>query len=290
MTAISEPIVHSIATEGSGSAGWSYWSSWIVCGMQAWLDAQLRSEGVYLGDDSLLLGSLYHAFHEIAAKTRNGTYDTALVEFAMDGASTELEHLRSVAEQLYRAHRVLYPLGKDGKIEEAEQIHKVPSNAPWLPEGMDLAIKPDLVLRVGVEHSMWIRQHRDLNVPPGRYIKDYKTSGGWKSPENHEGYYGDVRFQLYIAAWNAIFPKKPVDGVLVDIAYKPTKKSPNRKPDFDMLLVRPDPNMEKIVSSMLQLALSRQREEPPVANPLVCRNWSRACRHLVAGRCGRFTP
>jgi hypothetical protein len=290
MTALSEPIVHTLNEGGSDGIGMSFWSSWIFCGMRAWLDSQMRSEGSYVGDDNLLLGSIYHAFHEIAAKTRSGSYDTGVVEFAMDGGGTQLEHLRAVAETLYRAHRVQFPYGKEGRIETVEETVRVPMGTSWLPEpNFPLAIKPDQVRKVLVQHSMWIRQYRNINVAPGRYIVDFKTDGGWNSPEQQEKYHHDVRFKLYILAWNAAHPKTPVNGVLVDIAYKPTKKSPNRKPDFDLILVKPEENDEAIVRSMLALAKARHDEEPPQANPFACWNYGKVCPHLVAGRCGRFT-
>lgn len=286
-----KPLVHSLRKGGSGR-GLTYYSGAVLCSKRRMLDDQAEAQGLPSSgeDENTLLGSMYHAYHELADRIGREKLDTQLVEFAGDGLQFgPSETARVTAENLFRAYRARFPLGTLGMLLTAEEVIDLSSvEAPWKPAGMQLTMAADRIEIIHVQHSSMIRKYRNINIPPGYYARDYKTDGSWPgAPHLRQKYENDLKGFLYQLGWNATHPEphKQLRGMIYDIAFKKSKT-----PEFDIVLQPPPgPAEVKAIRSLLELAQAMLAMDPPPANPLACFSFNKTCPWFVQKLCGRYT-
>lgn len=273
---------------GGSGTGFHYWKGWLECPRKMQLLSTIPGSGSV--SRALLVGTYTHAFLEIyysGGLDRRG-YDTRSVEFMqVSGEPWEPdEKARLEAERIFRGYRARFAPDGFGDVVGVERYLKVEGaeNTNWLPPGVTLTGKIDLVVHMNKAQCERLKNERKLSLEPGYYIIDHKTAWGYNRDMITE-YKHSLQFLTYGYLWNTCNPDMQVRGVLANILYKTTK------PTFGLVFAWPNLDMENTERELilnnfyLQALIERAfAEDISVAKPLHCK-W---CPFFNTEDCRRY--
>ncbi len=225
----------SLAANGGGSGtGMSYYSVAARCGRKARLDTERRA--MYRNTDAPLpatknhfvIGSVYHKLHELARANNN----LPLIDL------NERWQNPNVAEgvRLYKGWLRTWGvdfwgrcLGVEVKIIDTQTFpcvcgpHSGDDPTYDCPgDGETIPVTAALDMIVEMDDAACERaKRRGLELSPGRYIIDWKTSDG---PGNGVGYAEGLQALWYCAAWNQQNPHQQVSGIVFDVVNKRARR------------------------------------------------------------------
>lgn len=278
-----KPILHTLNSGGSGT-GYSYYAAWAKCGRAATLAEKAKVDGEQQEEPSYFgIGRIYHALLELHFKRgMQEPFDVQAVQYS----DTVDEEIRVEAERLFRAFRVICPPNTFGTVKEIEIGYpQTIKQTDLLAElaGMPYSFKPDMVVRLDKVAAQGLQSRWQLDVSPGYYLVDHKTLGQWDGSAISR-YMNSHQFTLYQMAWNALFPKMPVQGLIADIMLK------YKAPELKMLLIPfPDETAQKAALAFLKYCKFIQDNAPDFPNSLPenCFPKGRTCNWFTQGLCNR---
>jgi hypothetical protein len=277
-----KPVLNSITLGGSGS-GISYWSSVMTCARKAHLNKGLeqdRPQRVTL--DAAFTGTLFHALMEMYYKHQT---DDFAIELDGTGASQEMEEALRLFREYAKRFRpdewitlgteVLYP--REGVQADVAAIKQMLGIEP-------LTIRIDMLVEVLPEHVDGLVESRGLDLKPGVYLVDHKTSER-RGNDQVFRYQNNLQMDVYMAVWNACNPEQQCQGMLVNNVYR--YKALNAKA-FETILVAP-PSEDRVqqLKEWLMAAEGKVRNGDITPNLSACFNTYGACPHLISGACNR---
>ena len=279
-----KPILHTINSGGSGS-GFSYYSKWAGCPKNAALSAE---HGTPLTEYSaLLVGIIGHAFMELHYKrAMNLNEDPVAVRFS----DVVEERARAEAERCFRAYRASFPeLNHLGKVLHVERdIESTPEVTAAV--GIDpYTARLDLATQLSQRDITRLKGQREIDgavgaFKPGRYIVDHKFYGR-REANLIDRSLGSLQFTAYMLAYNAKYPKQPVQGLLQNTVFK------LKEPCFRLTVV-PLPGKREIAvlhGFFRHIAeVMAQDYDTPVPDEYTCFSWGRVCRWYTEGLCKRY--
>lgn len=282
--------------QGGGSGrGVSYWKRWMGCERQALF---YETAGRFKGKVSkaLVIGTIVHAMLELYYKlamlkgpAKPLALKTTAIRFVDDAGDPAdiADEARIEADRLFRAYRVQFPpteLGRVVGVEEQVEGSRVEHAVGVSP----YTAKPDLIVQLTKVDCKRLWKTRRIKVWPGYWLVDHKTEGepsaeqllaGW-APD--EAFADSIQFTAYMLAYQAKYPRRAVEGLLVNVIPK------SKRPEFRTLVV-PWPSMKKIavLRTFLDHASSRQHRALRLghapANITYCFAYNQPCP--FRGRC-----
>ncbi len=215
---------HAINSGGSGR-GMSFWSGAARCGRRAVL-----SERKYAGyrevqstlpllKNHFLVGSLYHAMQE-GWRLEEPAYQ-------FDPEVSYVNVNVQEAARLFRGYMGNWSrecwgttLAVERQLPDAELI-RADIHSTF---GVEVTGKIDMVCDLGAAHIAEARQ-RIPDITPGRYIVDFKTAEQ-PSPGSPIAYTLGLQAMWYPLLWNWSHPESPVNGMIFDVVYKRSRRTP----------------------------------------------------------------
>lgn len=225
----------SLAANGGGSGtGMSYYSVAARCGRRARLDTERRAR--YRNSEAPLpatknhfvIGSVYHKLHELARANNN----LPLIDL------NERWQNPNVAEGVRLFKGWLRTWGRDfwgrclgvevqivdstsfpctcGPHSGDDPTYDCHGNGETVPVTAAL----DMIAELD-EAACERAKRRGLEVTPGRYIIDWKTSDG---PGNGTGYAEGLQALWYCGVYNRQNPHAPVEGIIFDVVNKRARR------------------------------------------------------------------
>jgi hypothetical protein len=276
-------IIHKLVTHGS-DRGVSWHQRTILCPKRQVLDNELGSSPQ---TKEMYIGTLYHAYHEIAGRLRTDRFNTEAVIFVDENEEriTPPEEVRLAAEHLFRNYRLLYPwdtLGKPIAIEVTCELEASFFDPAF--RGEKLTGRLDRVVQIHVQHALRLKRLRGVDVKPGFYVVDYKTDGSWQNAAAHAKHLHNLQPLVYQILWNEAHPEMRLNGALIDVAHK--RPQP---PVYSLLQIgSAGEDALRMVSAMLKLSQRLRSSSEPLANPFACFSGYQPCPHLVTERCPRY--
>lgn len=254
----------------------------ITCARKAQLDQMRREQGLPTpgGNKNTTIGSIAHGYMAIyyrgGAKRRG--FDTAKIQFRHKlQTETYWEECQVEADRVFRAYRATFSPVELGKVVAVEEPFVV-KEAPWLPEGLVLTGRVDLIVDINAKVAKALS--RWGHFLPGRYIVDHKFVSRI-SPALLTSYNLSLQFVTYPQAWEAARPRgKPIAGTIVNIITKETK------PKFRRYQIPRQDDEVALLQSFLEL--SKKRALAGEANLLACGNWQEPCGYFLTGECRRY--
>lgn len=294
-----KPTMQSL--RGGGSPfGFGYYDGILWCPRKAHLNRLYGKEEGY--NKALDTGTIYHAFQErYRMKRSNPHFNASRVK--LGGSAAKNEEARVIAERVFNAYRVNFPPDLLGTVVTQEEI--IPA-VRWNKKGiahvtgpraeaisravgahpLPFTAKPDLVIHLNAKQAKRLSKMRRCKVTPGYWLVDFKTAGVL-SAGLLKHYNASLQFKGYPIVWDTMYPKKKLQGVLLDIATKA------KAPTF--LLHRIDmPNKTtdvKILTSYFDAVRWVIDNIPNQTMPHRCSNYrGEICTHAPerSGKCTRF--
>lgn len=288
----------SLAANGGGSGtGMSYYSLAAQCGRKARLNAEkyarFRDKGIALPPtkNAFIIGSVYHKLHELARRTG---HDIPTLDL------NERWQNPNVAEGVRLYKGWLRTFGKDfwGRCLGVE-VHLVDSTTfecQCGPHSGDIPTydcqgSPDTIpvtaaldMLVEMDDAACERaKRRGLELTPGRYIVDHKTSDG---PSTGVAYAEGIQALWYCSVYNLQNPHAPVNGIIFDCVNKRSRRKDRTvlPEDFQAHLVTCGLEGVDALRGMVQ-----QGHENVVANRpnrAMCVDWmGNVCPFRMSGEC-----
>lgn len=230
-----------------------------------------------IGTGALAIGTIFHAFLELYyGKFAKKEFDCGAVKFS----DVPDESDRIEAERLFRYYRLHHTPDEWGKIIELETVHEIS-----LGDDLLYTMKADLVVQPGRQEVRLIQKQRGIELQPGSlYLVDHKTLGQWDG-SSVDRYVNSMQFTLYQWAWNQLFPKTPVHGLIVNVMLK------YKNPEVRTLLVS-SPSEAQIKASLSFLRHCKEMRDAlkDRPNPLEenCFPKGRICSWFANGMCDRY--
>ena len=287
-----KPILNSIRLGGSGT-GISHYSMVMTCARKAHLTKlheEQRPERVTL--DAAFMGTLFHALMEMYYLHKT---DDFAIELDDTGASQEMEE----ALRLFREYSKRFPADEWDTMYTEHPLPGIQGptalspGTPWPGDvaaikealGIDpFTIRIDLVCEVRKEHVDGIVETRGLDLKPGIYLVDHKTSSV-RSGDQVLRYQNNIQMDAYMAVWNACDPNFQCEGMLVNNVYRYKRLDAKA---FETILVAP-PSEDRVqqIKEWLMEAKRRVDAGDTTPNLSACFNTYGACPHLISGACNR---
>jgi hypothetical protein len=232
------------------------------------------------------VGSIVHMLMELYySRGKSKPFDTVAIRYVQDSGQPAniSEEARLEAERLFRAYRLEYPpdevgtvLGIEEPIENNSAVDEAVGIAPF-------SMRYDLKTRLNARQAKRLKATRRLSLRPGTYLWDHKTDK-FRRANLIDYYTYSLQFTAYILGHNAMYPKAPVNGLIVNDMIK------TKEVGFMSLFI-PVPTKKRIAALHRYLYNAKlnsieQRDEP---NADRCFDWNKTCPHFVGvgGTCDR---
>jgi hypothetical protein len=256
-----------LQTIGGGGSGYgiSFWKMWMVCVMRAHLaelamvEARKRKEPIKMpAKKALVTGTVAHGFLELYYKLamKNALkalkLNTLAVSF-VDDAGDPLdvaEDGRLEGERIFRAYRSVYPPDELGEIVEVEKRYE----GPVIEKAVGISpftFKPDMAICLDTSDTKRLVKTRRIKIAQGYWLVDHKTSGEREWTDRM--FMDEVQFIAYCVAWQALYPKRELNGLLVNVLPK------TKRPEFRTLVVPfPSPKRQQVLFNFLRQAQEKR--------------------------------
>lgn len=142
-------------------------------------------------------------------------------------------------------------------------------------------MRVDMVVDVNADQAKEIEKTRKLELEPGRYIVDHKTTDKKDSKAIYK-YKLSHQFPAYQLGWNACFDEHPVKGVIVSQCVRHKNLGPN---SFDSFFIGP-PNETEVQALRAHLQRKAAYLSTNECNTDACIDWG-VCAHYLSGNCQR---
>lgn len=276
------PILSNIESKGSGS-GISHYSQ--RCARRVRLD---RETGTRESSFQAQRGTVFHKLEELYYT--NQLSNTILpLEFDKEQCKTDpvLDALRGFVQYIkifpkdeFTTIGCEYLLPQNS--DQTQAVEEIVGISPF-------TCRIDHVVKVeSPDHAAKLKELRGLDLEPGIYLKDTKTSDK-KDRDAQFKYDLSVQFPAYIMAWNAAFPATPAKGMIVNnVVFHDdlTKREDGGWRSFRSFLVRaPDAHEQDVVRKYLQY--KKTYLESDHCELTACIDYG-VCPHYLNGRCLRI--
>ena len=258
---------------GSSGTGISYYSDFAACPRRG----NLQKTAVQEPKKALLTGQYVHMLLEFYYTDP----DMSLKTFQHDFGTSDPDDLAmacwSEAVTLFKHYRQKFP--RDEWRTVAAEVPYETDNATVVGVS-PFTCRFDMVVEVGPEHISDLEKTRGLDLAPGMYIVDHKTTG-YLSNGVRLMYEHSYQFIAYQLAGQQIYPD--LQGLIVNVLQK------GKTPKFESILL-PPPNRVQEQALRRFLLIAKQREEGPditIPTNENCFGMYGACPFLVSGDCRR---
>lgn len=250
------------------------------CPRQARLDKQFPTSG---GKDARV-GTLFHKLAELYY-----TGQLSSIAIPLSDTAGEDDALQE-AVRLFTAYCQYFRKDEFSLIAAEKLYPETPEQAQVLG---DLLVSPftmriDAIVEYSEEQAVAARE-RGLSVLPGRYLLDFKTA--MKTDANAELWYSrDRQFIAYLAAYNALFPHEPAQGLIARRCIRHQDLNQvlpsGRLRSFQDYLI-PLPAEVDVTATATFFRQQKEYLATDRVNLAACRDWG-GCPHLLSSRCLQF--
>ncbi len=275
-------VLSATQSRGSGS-GISHYSQ--RCARRARLDRESgRNESSYAAQR----GTIFHKLEELYY-TGKLTQSVLPLEFDKETCKTDpvLDALRGFAQyvKIFPADEIT-TLGAERALPENADQKRVLEVAMGISP---FTCRIDHVVKVeNLEHAAKIKALRGLDLKPGVYLKDTKTSEK-KDRDAQFKYDLSIQFPAYVMAWNILFPEMPAKGMIINnVVFHDdmSKKEEGTWRSFRSFLVpAPDEHQQAVVRKYLQY--KQQYLQTDHCELTACVDYG-VCPYYLNGSCTRL--
>lgn len=276
--------------KGTGTPwGISYWTN--NCARKAKLDREMK-EAVQAGEvlDSgsyqAKVGTAFHKTEELWL--RNKLTDTAWpLRDKWDRDDPIQEALR-----VFSVYQTLFSREEFTLVEAEELWPKTEAQTQVVAAEVGLepyTFQPDQIVHIDEKQAAKFLETRFVDLMPGYWMRDTKTHEKKDSGAQFK-YNMRLQFQVYMRAYNILFPERRLNGTIVnDVichAKLAEKEDTGQWKSFKTFIVTPasDDQWASMKKFLMKQAIYIKTEEP---NFLACCDWS-GCIYAKNGMCDRM--
>lgn len=220
-------VIVQTLSQGGSANGIHSKLKWLKCPRAAQLDleAQAKGEPDSYTHDGVLTGTLYHLYHEI--NDNMGFLGDAILEVCQIQPHSADKISRCQIDACRRFHDYIglfgrHSMGRAWKTELTLPYNTAQEEKVKEVFGEVITGKIDKVVNLTPTKARALSEMRDCDIAPGWWLVDYKLIS--RAKQNIlQSYQHSIQFGLYEELFRLCFPKRKLNGTLIDIGIKLTK-------------------------------------------------------------------
>lgn len=274
------PVLTDLPSTSSGTGCSHYMKR---CALQVHLDLGAPRESSF----KARVGTV---FHKLCEYHYSGTLKDIILPLD-DMADCNVDPVQE-ALRVFAAYCQYFPMDEWGVVS-TEELFPRAGNAHDVETMGNLIVDPftmrlDMVISLNEAQVDAIRDRRGLDLLPGRYILDHKTTDK-KDTQASVKYARHPQFTAYPACYNALFPETPVLGTIVNqvIRHKDLHEREHNgllRSFVAFYVPGPSPKAVQAVAEYFRIKKPYLASKTP--DLAACEDWG-GCSHFTSGLCSR---